>query len=437
MVDTVTVVGAGLAGCEAAWQLAQRGVKVRLHEMKPAQHSPAHHSDDFAELVCSNSLRSDELTNAAGLLKEELRRLDSLILACADANRVEAGGALAVDREAFARAVTEKIKSHPDIEVVYGEVTEIPEGKVVIASGPLTSDALFDAIHRKVGGEFLHFYDAAAPIVTAESIDMDSAYVASRYGKGTADYINCPFTKDEYDAFWNALTTAEEAPVHGFEDSKVFEGCMPIEVMAARGADTIRFGPLRPVGLRDPRTGHRPWAAVQLRAENTARTLYNLVGFQTNLKWGEQKRVFSMIPGLEHAEFVRYGVMHRNTFLESPRVLTRQQFLADHPNVFFAGQITGFEGYMESAASGLLAARQIYARLQGRELPPPPAATMCGSLLDYITTPNKDFQPMGANMGILPRTEEINAIRDKRERYMALSQAAQDAMRAWTEEYKA
>jgi len=274
--------------------------------------------------------------------------------------------------------------------------------------------------------------------VTAESLDYDKVFAASRYGRGEADYLNCPFNKEEYESFHAALIAAERAPLHDFDgDLTVYEGCMPIEVMAARGADTIRFGPLRPVGLRDPRTGHRPWAAVQLRAENTARTLYNLVGFQTNLKWGEQKRVFSMIPGLEHAEFVRYGVMHRNTFLESPRVLTKQQFLADHPNVFFAGQITGFEGYMESAASGLLAARQIYARLQGRELPPPPAATMCGALLDYITTPNKDFQPMGANMGILPRTEEINAIRDKRERYMALSQAAQDAMRAWTEEYKA
>ena len=436
MMERVTVVGAGLAGCEACWQLVTRGIPVRLIEMRPKKQSPAHHSDRFAELVCSNSLRSDELTNAAGLLKEELRRLDSLILACADANRVEAGGALAVDREAFARAVTEKIKSHLNIEVVYGEVTGIPEGKVVIASGPLTSDALFDAIHRKVGGEFLHFYDAAAPIVTAESIDMDSAYVASRYGKGTADYINCPFTKEEYDAFWNALTTAEEAPVHGFEDSKVFEGCMPIEVMARRGPDTIRFGPLKPVGLRDPRTGHRPWAVVQLRKENAAGTMYNLVGFQTNLKWGEQKRVFSMIPGLEHAEFVRYGVMHRNTFLDSPQVLTEQQFLKDHPNVFFAGQITGFEGYMESAASGLLAARQILARGQGRTLPPPPAATMCGALLRYITIPNKDFQPMGANMGILPRTPDIDAIRDKRERYAALSQAAQRAMNEWVEEDK-
>ena len=434
MNNTVTVVGAGLAGCEAAWQLAQRGVSVRLCEMKPSQHSPAHHSDDFAELVCSNSLRSDELTNAAGLLKEELRRLDSLILSCADANRVEAGGALAVDREAFAAAVTEQIRNHPNIEVVYGEVTEIPEGRVVIASGPLTSDTLFDAIHAKVGGDFLHFYDAAAPIVTAESIDMDSAYEASRYGKGTADYINCPFSREEYDAFWNALTTAEEAPVHGFEDSKVFEGCMPIEIMAARGADTMRFGPLRPVGLVDPNTGHRPWANVQLRAENKERTLYNIVGFQTNLKWGEQKRVFSMIPGLEHAEFVRYGVMHRNTFLDAPRVLSAGLCLKEHPNVFFAGQITGFEGYMESAACGLLAARNLYARLEGRELPPPPADTMCGALVQYLTTENKNFQPMGANMGILPPLPEDKRPRDKRLRYMAQAERAVASFQQWLDE---
>ena len=308
---------------------------------------------------------------------------------------------------------------------------------MLVASGPLTEGALAQAVAALTGDHRLSFYDAVAPIVTAESLDYDKVFAASRYGRGEADYLNCPFNKEEYESFHAALIAAERAPLHDFDgDLTVYEGCMPIEVMAARGADTIRFGPLRPVGLRDPRTGHRPWAAVQLRAENTARTLYNLVGFQTNLKWGEQKRVFSMIPGLEHAEFVRYGVMHRNTFLESPKVLTKQQFLADHPNVFFAGQITGFEGYMESAASGLLAAHQILARLQGGELPPPPAATMCGALLDYITTPNKDFQPMGANMGILPRTEEINAIRDKRERYMALSQNAQDAMRAWTEEYK-
>ena len=350
-----------------------------------------------------------------------------------------AGGALAVDRDVFSTAVTEMVENHPNITVRREEVTALDESApVLVASGPLTEGALAQAVAALTGDHRLSFYDAVAPIVTAESLDYDKVFAASRYGRGEADYLNCPFNKEEYEAFHAALIAAERAPLHDFDgDLTVYEGCMPIEVMAARGADTIRFGPLRPVGLRDPRTGHRPWAAVQLRAENTARTLYNLVGFQTNLKWGEQKRVFSMIPGLEHAEFVRYGVMHRNTFLESPKVLTQQQFLKEHPNVFFAGQITGFEGYMESAASGLLAAHQMLARLNGRELPPPPAATMCGALLDYITTPNKDFQPMGANMGILPRTEEINTIRDKRERYMALSQAAQDAMQAWVKEYEA
>ena len=339
----------------------------------------------------------------------------------------------------FSTAVTEMVENHPNITVRREEVTALDESApVLVASGPLTEGALAQAVAALTGDHRLSFYDAVAPIVTAESLDYDKVFAASRYGRGEADYLNCPFNKEEYEAFHAALIAAERAPLHDFDgDLTVYEGCMPIEVMAARGADTIRFGPLRPVGLRDPRTGHRPWAAVQLRAENTARTLYNLVGFQTNLKWGEQKRVFSMIPGLEHAEFVRYGVMHRNTFLESPKVLTQQQFLKEHPNVFFAGQITGFEGYMESAASGLLAAHQMLARLKGRELPPPPAATMCGALLDYITTPNKDFQPMGANMGILPRTEEINTIRDKRERYMALSQAAQDAMQAWVKEYEA
>ncbi len=365
--------------------------------------------------------------------------MGSHLLDAAETARVAAGGALAVDRDVFSTAVTEMVENHPNITVRREEVTALDESApVLVASGPLTEGALAQAVAALTGDHRLSFYDAVAPIVTAESLDYDKVFAASRYGRGEADYLNCPFNKEEYEAFHAALIAAERAPLHDFDgDLTVYEGCMPIEVMAARGADTIRFGPLRPVGLRDPRTGHRPWAAVQLRAENTARTLYNLVGFQTNLKWGEQKRVFSMIPGLEHAEFVRYGVMHRNTFLESPKVLTKQQFLKEHPNVFFAGQITGFEGYMESAASGLLAAHQMLARLNGRELPPPPAATMCGALLDYITTPNKDFQPMGANMGILPRTEEINSIRDKRERYMALSQAAQDAMQAWVKEYEA
>ena len=453
----VTILGAGLAGCEAALWLAGKGVQVELYEQKPVHFSPAHKSEGFAELICSNSLKAERLDSASGLLKEEMRRMGSRLLTAAEETRVAAGGALAVDRDAFSAAVTRMVEQCENITVHREQVETIDESApILVATGPLTDGALADEIGRLTGDERLHFYDAVAPIVTAESLDYGKVFAASRYDRGEADYLNCPFNKAEYEAFHAALAGAERAPLHDFDTGAeqstkpdpdahgkkadtvtVYEGCMPIEVMAARGADTIRFGPLRPVGLRDPRTGHRPWAAVQLRAENTARTLYNLVGFQTNLKWGEQKRVFSMIPGLEHAEFVRYGVMHRNTFLESPKVLTKQQFLKEHPNVFFAGQITGFEGYMESAASGLLAAHQIFARLKGRELPPPPAATMCGALLDYITTPNKDFQPMGANMGILPRTEEINTIRDKRERYMALSQAAQDAMQAWVKEYEA
>ena len=434
----VKIIGAGLAGCEAALWLAGAGVQVDLYEQKPVRFSPAHKSEGFAELVCSNSLKAERLDSASGLLKLEMRALGSSLLPAADTARVAAGGALAVDRDQFSREVTRLVESHPNITVHRQEVTALDESApVLVASGPLTEGPLAAAIAALTGDRRLSFYDAVAPIVTAESLDCEKVFAASRYGRGEADYLNCPFNKEEYEAFHAALVAAERAPLHDFDGGlTVYEGCMPIEIMAARGADTIRFGPLRPVGLRDPRTGHRPWANVQLRAENAARTLYNLVGFQTNLKWGEQKRVFSMIPGLEHAEFVRYGVMHRNTFLDSPQVLTEQQFLKDHPNVFFAGQITGFEGYMESAASGLLAARQILARLQGRTLPPPPAETMCGALLRYITTPNKDFQPMGANMGILPRTPDIDAIRDKRERYAALSQAAQRAMNEWVEEDK-
>ena len=434
----VTIIGAGLAGCEAALWLAGAGVQVDLYEQKPVRFSPAHKSEGFAELICSNSLKAERPDSASGLLKLEMRALGSHLLPAADTARVAAGGALAVDRDVFSGEVTRMVESHPRITVHREEATAIDEGApVLVASGPLTEGPLAAAIGALTGEQRLSFYDAVAPIVTAESLDREKVFAASRYGRGEADYLNCPFNKEEYENFHAALVAAERAPLHDFDgDLTVYEGCMPIEVMAARGADTIRFGPLRPVGLRDPRTGHRPWANVQLRAENTARTLYNLVGFQTNLKWGEQKRVFSMIPGLEHAEFVRYGVMHRNTFLDSPRVLTAQQCLKDHPNVFFAGQITGFEGYMESAASGLLAARQILARLQGRTLPPPSPATMCGALLQYITTPNKDFQPMGANMGILPRTPDIDAIRDKRERYAALSQAAQRAMNEWVEEDK-
>ena len=434
----VTIIGAGLAGCEAALWLAGAGVQVDLYEQKPVRFSPAHKSEGFAELICSNSLKAERPDSASGLLKLEMRALGSSLLPAADTARVAAGGALAVDRDQFSREVTRLVESHPNITVHRQEVTALDESApVLVASGPLTEGPLAAAIAALTGDRRLSFYDAVAPIVTAESLDCEKVFAASRYDRGEADYLNCPFNKEEYEAFHAALVAAERAPLHDFDGGlTVYEGCMPIEVMAARGADTIRFGPLRPVGLRDPRTGHRPWANVQLRAENAARTLYNLVGFQTNLKWGEQKRVFSMIPGLEHAEFVRYGVMHRNTFLDSPQVLTEQQFLKDHPNVFFAGQITGFEGYMESAASGLLAARQILARLQGRTLPPPPAETMCGALLRYITTPNKDFQPMGANMGILPRTPDIDAIRDKRERYAALSQAAQRAMNEWVEEDK-
>ena len=428
----VTIVGAGLAGCEAAWQLVSRGIPVKLIEMKPAQHSPAHHSADFAELVCSNSLKAERPDSASGLLKLEMRALGSRLLDAAECARVAAGGALAVDRDKFSAAVTALVEAEPNITVHRQEVTAIDESRpVLVASGPLTDGALGEAVAALTGSHRLSFYDAVAPIVAADSLDMDKVFAASRYGRGEADYLNCPFNKEEYEAFYAALIAAERAPRHDFDTPlTVYEGCMPIEVMAARGADTIRYGPLRPVGLRDPRTGHRPWANVQLRAENTGRTLYNLVGFQTNLKWGEQKRVFSMIPGLEHAEFVRYGVMHRNTFLDSPAVLTDALCLKEHPNVFFAGQITGFEGYMESAACGLLAARSIWARLTGRDWAPPPQTTMCGALLGYITTPNKDFQPMGANMGILPARPDI---RDKRARYAALSETAQAEMRKWAE----
>lgn len=421
--NKVTVVGAGLAGCEAAWQLAERGIPVVLCEMKPEKRSPAHHADEFAELVCSNSLRSDELTNAAGLLKEELRRLGSLILTCADAHRVEAGGALAVDREAFAETVTEKIKNHPLIEIRYGEVTDIPAGRVIIASGPLTSDTLFEAIHQKVGGEFLHFFDAAAPIVTAESIDMENAYAASRYGKGTADYINCPFSREEYDAFWNALTTAEEAPVHGFEDAKVFEGCMPIEVNARRGYDTLRFGILKPIGLPDPKTGHDPYAVLQLRRDNAGGTLYNLVGCQTHLKFGEQKRVFSMIPALRDAEFVRYGVMHRNTFLDSPRLLDATFALKADPRLRFAGQMTGVEGYIESTASGLIAGAATARELLGKSSLALDRETAVGALCCYISDHTvAKFQPMNVNFGILDPLGY--KIKGKREKNLKISERA-------------
>ncbi len=429
----INVLGAGLAGSEAALWLADRGVAVDLYEQKPARFSPAHKSAGFAELICSNSLKAERPDSASGLLKLEMRAMGSHLLDAAETARVAAGGALAVDRGKFSEAVTQMVENHPGITVHREEVTSLPEDRpVLVATGPLTDGKLGEAIAALTGSHRLSFYDAVAPIVTAESLDMERIFAASRYGRGEADYLNCPFNKEEYEAFYNALVNAERAPLHDFDTPMtVYEGCMPIEIMAGRGADTIRYGPLRPVGLRDPRTGHRPWANVQLRAENTDRTLYNLVGFQTNLKWGEQKRVFSMIPGLENAEFVRYGVMHRNTFLDSPAVLSDGLYLKQHPNVFFAGQITGFEGYMESAASGLLAARSLYARLCGRPWSPPPETTMCGALIRYITTPNKDFQPMGANMGILPPRPDI---RDKRERYAALSETAQAAMAGWVRE---
>ena len=424
MQNNVSVIGAGLAGCEAAWQLAERGINVTLYEMKPEKKTPAHHSDDFAELVCSNSLRSNELTNAAGLLKEELRRLGGLIVKCADENQVEAGGALAVDREAFAKAVTDKIKNHPNIKIVYGEVTEIPkDGHVIIATGPLTSDALFDAIHEKVGGDFLHFFDAAAPIVTFESIDMDSAYFASRYDKGTPDYINCPLSKEEFDPFWEALTTAEEAEVHGFEDKLVFEGCMPIEVNARRGHDTLLFGILKPVGLPDPKTGKDPYAVLQLRKDNAQGSLYNLVGCQTHLKWGEQKRIFSMIPALKNAEYMRYGVMHRNTFLDSPRLLDHNFALRSDARIRFAGQMTGVEGYVESNASGFLAGLATANEILGKKEPNFPQTTAVGALGHYISNETVvKFQPMNINFGIL---EPLGyKIRGKREKNMKISERA-------------
>ena len=403
MKQEVKVIGAGLAGCEAAWQLGERGFSVTLYEMKPKKMSPAHHSADFAELVCSNSLRGDRLENAVGLLKEELRRLGSLILTCAESCRVEAGGALAVDRHGFSGMVTQKIRSHPNIRVVEEEMIEVPEGPVIVATGPLTSDAMSAAIQRYFGGaDYLSFFDAAAPLVSFDSIDMDSAWFASRYDRGDADYVNCAMDKDEYAAFVEALTTAEAAEVHGFEDQKVFEGCMPVEVMARRGFDTLRYGPLKPVGLKDPKTGKEPYAVVQLRKDNAAGSVYNIVGFQTHLKFGEQKRVFSMIPALHNAEFVRYGVMHRNTFLCSPRLLDRYYADRRDPLVAFAGQMTGVEGYVESTASGYLAAVSMAAKLDGETPPDFPRETAIGALAAYIADESiGNFQPMNINFGIM------------------------------------
>ncbi|HIT35373.1 MAG TPA: methylenetetrahydrofolate--tRNA-(uracil(54)-C(5))-methyltransferase (FADH(2)-oxidizing) TrmFO [Candidatus Faecousia intestinavium] len=418
---TVKVIGAGLAGSEAAWQLAQRGLEVELYEMKPHKMTPAHHSVDFAELVCSNSLRGDRLENAVGLLKEELRRCGSLILSCAEATRVEAGGCLAVDRQGFSRMVTEKIRSHSGIRVVEEEVTQVPEGPVIIATGPLTSDALSRAISEYFGQTgYLHFFDAAAPLVTAESIDMNLAWWQSRYDRGTPDYINCAMDKEQYLAFVQELSTAQEAEVHGFEDRNVFEGCMPVEVMARRGIDTLRFGPLKPVGLTDPRTGKEPYAVVQLRQDNAAKSVFNLVGFQTHLKFGEQKRVFSMIPALENAEFVRYGVMHQNTFLQSPKLLDRYYADRRNPLVAFAGQMTGVEGYVESTASGYLAAVAMAAKVQGRPLPDFPRTTAIGALGLYISDESiENFQPMNVNFSIIQPLEK--RIRKKAEKNLAIA----------------
>ena len=418
---TVKVIGAGLAGCEAAWQLAQRGICVELYEMKPQKMTPAHHSPDFAELVCSNSLRGDRLENAVGLLKEELRRCGSLILACAEQTRVEAGGCLAVDRQGFSRLVTEKIRSHPGITVIEEEVTSIPEGPVIVASGPLTSDALSEAIGEYFGQtDYLHFFDAAAPLVTAESIDMTKAWWQSRYDRGTPDYINCAMDKEQYEAFVRELVSAQEAEVHGFEDKNVFEGCMPVEVMARRGFDTLRFGPLKPVGLIDPATGKEPYAVVQLRQDNAEKTVFNLVGFQTHLKFGEQKRVFSMIPALANAEFVRYGVMHRNTFLQSPRLLDRYYADRRNPMVAFAGQMTGVEGYVESTASGFLAAVAMATKVQGRPLPDFPRTTAIGALGYYVSDATvENFQPMNINFSIIAPLEQ--RIRKKAEKNLAIA----------------
>jgi methylenetetrahydrofolate--tRNA-(uracil-5-)-methyltransferase len=422
MTEPVIVVGAGLAGSEAAWQLAKRGIPVELREMKPGKMTPAHHFEYFGELVCSNSLRSDQLENAVGLLKEELRRLDSLILRCADGHRVGAGGALAVDRQAFAAAVTEAVRTHPDITVIEEEVTNIPEqGTVVIATGPLTSDALAAAVGDFFPeSRYLNFYDAAAPLVTFDSVDMDRAFFASRYDRGEPDYINCPMTREEYHAFRSELCKARQAEVHGFEDGCVFEGCMPVEVMARRGEETLCYGPLKPRGLKDPRTGREPFAVVQLRRDNGAGTVYNLVGFQTHLKFPEQKRVFSMIPALHDAEFVRYGVMHRNTYLDSPRLLDRYYRVKKEPRVMFAGQITGVVGYFESTASGGLAALELSRRLRG--LPPVdfPRETAIGALAFYISDPTiADFQPMNVNFGVIPPLDYM--IRGKRNKNAELS----------------
>ncbi len=433
MSEKVTVIGGGLAGVEAAWQLAKENIEVDLYEMKPVKFSPAHHMETLAELVCSNSLKAKRLESAAGLLKAEMREFGSICMECADLSEVPAGGALAVDRDIFSQLITERIRANPLINVIHEEVTAIPEGNVIIAAGPLASDALSESI-ASLCGSGLHFFDAAAPIVSKDSIDMENAFTASRYERGgESDYINCPMNKEEYEDFYEALINAESADLHSFDKRKdVYEGCMPIEVMASRGKDTMRFGPLKPVGLRDPKTGHRPWAVLQLRKENAMGTMFNLVGFQTNLKFPEQKRVFSMIPALKNAEFLRYGVMHRNTFIDSPRLLKGDFSFRERSNLFFAGQITGVEGYMESASSGIMAGINMARYLKGKETLILPETSMIGALQRYISDESvKNFQPMGANFGVLPPIEP--KIRDKQQRYAALSLRGLEDMRAYLE----
>lgn len=433
MNEKVIVIGGGLAGVEAAWQLKKENIQVDLYEMKPVKFSPAHHMETLAELVCSNSLKTKRLESAAGLLKAEMRQFGSLCMECADLCEVPAGGALAVDRDAFSRLITEKIEAEPLINVIHKEVTEIPKGNVIIAAGPLASDSLSESI-ASICGDGLHFFDAAAPIVSKDSIDMENAFTASRYERGgESDYINCPMNKEEYESFYQALINAESADLHSFDKRKdVYEGCMPIEVMASRGKDTMRFGPLKPVGLRDPKTGHRPWAVLQLRKENSSGTMLNLVGFQTNLKFPEQKRVFSMIPALKNAEFLRYGVMHRNTFIDSPRLLNADFSFRNRRNLFFAGQITGVEGYMESACSGIMAGINMARYLKGKETLVLPETSMTGALQRYISDESvKNFQPMGANFGVLKPIEP--KIRDKQQRYAALSQRGLDELKKYLE----
>jgi methylenetetrahydrofolate--tRNA-(uracil-5-)-methyltransferase len=411
----VNVIGAGLAGSEAAWQIAKRGINVKLFEMRPVKQTPAHHTDKFAELVCSNSLRANTLTNAVGVLKEEMRKLDSVIISSADACAVPAGGALAVDRHEFAALVTEKVKNHPNVTVIHEEVTEIPEGPTIIATGPLTSEALSSSLRNITGEDYLYFYDAAAPIIEKDSINMEKVYLKSRYDKGEAAYLNCPMSEEEFNRFYEALIAAETVPLKEFEKEIFFEGCMPIEVMASRGRKTMLFGPMKPVGLEDPRTGRRPYAVVQLRQDDAAGTLYNIVGFQTHLKWGPQKEVLQLIPGLENAEIVRYGVMHRNTFINSPKVLNATYQFRERHDLFFAGQMTGVEGYVESAASGLVAGINATRLVEGKNTLEFPHETAIGSMARYITTTNaKNFQPMNANFGLFPELPE--KIRGKQER---------------------